>query len=79
MWSCTKVELARRSVLVESVMLPKYVFSEEYTITENNVDLSGINNAYIIRFLVANDNAELKDLPLGHFKPFPSSSYPLYY
>jgi hypothetical protein len=35
-----------------------YLFSQEY-ITENNVDLSGINNAYIIRFI------------LVHFKAFP--------
>jgi hypothetical protein len=48
-----------------------YVFSQEY-ITEKNVDLRGIKNAYIIRFRVTNDNEELEDLPLGHFKPFPS-------
>jgi hypothetical protein len=48
-----------------------YVFSQEY-ITDNNVDLSGINNAYIIRFRLTNDNQTLDNLPNGHFKPFPS-------
>jgi hypothetical protein len=53
-----------------------YVFSQEY-ITDNNVDLSGIKNAYIIRFRLTNDNQTLDDLPHGHFKPFPSM-YPLH-
>jgi ribosomal protein L24 len=38
-----------------------YVFSQEY-ITDNNVDLSGIKNAYIIRFRVTND----KRLRISH-------------
>jgi hypothetical protein len=53
-----------------------YVFSQEY-ITDNNVDLSGIKTAYIIRFFLTNDNQTLDDLPHGHFKPFPSM-YPLH-
>jgi hypothetical protein len=53
-----------------------YVFSQEY-ITDNNVDLSGIKNAYIIRFRLTNDNQTLDNLPHGHFKPFPSM-YPLH-
>jgi hypothetical protein len=53
-----------------------YVFSQEY-ITDNNVDLSGIKNAYIIRFHLTNDNQTLEYLPHGHFKPFPSM-YPLH-
>jgi hypothetical protein len=48
-----------------------YVFSQEY-ITDNNVDLSGIQNAYIIIFRLTNDNQTLGDIPHGHFKPFPS-------
>jgi hypothetical protein len=48
-----------------------YVFSQEY-ITDNNVDLSCIQNAYIIRFRLTNDNQTLDDLPHGHFKHFPS-------
>jgi hypothetical protein len=54
----------------------EYVFSQEY-ITDNNVDLSGIQNAYIVRFRLTNDNQTLDDLPHGHFKPFPSM-YPLH-
>jgi hypothetical protein len=48
-----------------------YVFSQEY-ITDKNVDLSDIKNAYIVRFRLTNDNQTLDNLPHGHFKPFPS-------
>jgi hypothetical protein len=53
-----------------------YVFLQEY-ITDNNIDLSGIKNAYIIRFCLINDTQTLEDFPHGHVKPFPSL-YPLH-
>jgi hypothetical protein len=77
---CANVELyqggASDKVSTSCISDVAYVFSQEY-ITDNNVDLSGIKNTYIIRFCLTNDNQTLDDLPRGHFKPFPSM-YPLH-
>jgi hypothetical protein len=56
---CANVELyqggASDEVSTSCISDVAYVFLQEY-ITDNNVDLSGIQNAYIIRFRLTNDN-----------------------
>jgi hypothetical protein len=77
---CANVELYRggasNEVSTSCISDVAYVFSQEY-ITDNNVDLSGIKNAYIIRCCLTNDKQTLEDLPHGNLKPFPLM-YPLH-